>query len=150
MNTQQSTRPISTGHLVFGLVFTGIAVIWLVGELTDVEAPGFAWWGPAVLIGAGVVGLVASFAGTRRRTRPAAPAEPVATAEPAEYADTEPAAPVEPVEPAGPARSTEPVAAAEATESVEPTENTEPVEAVVPESESTVVLPDADDSEEER
>lgn len=125
MSTQQSTRPISTGHLVFGLVFTGIAVIWLVGELTDVEAPGFAWWGPAVLIGAGVVGLVASFAGTRRRTRPAVPAAPVE----------------------------EPVETTEYTESVEATEPIE-AEPAVPESEtgteSTVVLPDTDDSEEER
>ncbi len=86
-----STRPISVGHLVFGLVFTGIATIWLVGELTDVEAPGFALWGPAVLIGAGVVGLVASFAGSRSRSRVPAtePAEPIETAE---TTDTEPTA----------------------------------------------------------
>ncbi len=76
------TRPISIAHLVFGLVFAGIAIIWLVGELTDVEAPGFALWGPAVLIGAGVVGLIASFAGTWRRSRPTQPVEPVPTVGP--------------------------------------------------------------------
>jgi hypothetical protein len=63
MNT---TRHVSTGHLVFGLIFLGIAAIWAVGETTDVEAPALAIWGPIVLIAAGAVGLASTLFNSRQ------------------------------------------------------------------------------------
>lgn len=66
---QHRPRPVSVPHLVFGIVFTGMATLWLIGQATDSKlhdtAPGF----PAVLIGAGIVGLVASVLNARRRGR---------------------------------------------------------------------------------
>jgi hypothetical protein len=52
-------RPISVSHLVFGLIFLGAAVLWAVGAATDADAPDVAAVAPAVLIGAGVAGLIA-------------------------------------------------------------------------------------------
>ena len=54
-----SKRPISVSHLVFGLVFLGAAVLWAFGAATDADAPDVAVVAPAVLIGAGVAGLIA-------------------------------------------------------------------------------------------
>lgn len=79
MNT--TSRPVSVSHLVVGLVFLGIAVLWLVGVTTDADTPDMAAWGPVVLIGAGAIGLVATLA-TARRTR--------TTQEPAQTAPTTP------------------------------------------------------------
>jgi peptidoglycan/LPS O-acetylase OafA/YrhL len=60
-------RTVSTAHLVFGIIFTGVAALWLIGQATDAKlhdtAPGF----PAVLIGAGIVGLIASVVNARSR-----------------------------------------------------------------------------------
>jgi hypothetical protein len=53
------SRPLSVPHLVVGLVFLGIAALWLLRETTDLEGPDFAVLGPTVLIAAGVVGLAA-------------------------------------------------------------------------------------------
>jgi hypothetical protein len=52
-------RPISVSHLVFGLIFLGAAVLWAVGAATGADAPDVAAVAPAVLIGAGVAGLIA-------------------------------------------------------------------------------------------
>lgn len=68
-----NTRPVSITHLVMGIVFTGIAAIWLVGEVTDADTPSFGVWGPALLIAAGAIGLVASVANARRREVPLDP-----------------------------------------------------------------------------
>ena len=51
-------RPVSISHLVFGLIFLGLAAIWVIGAATDADAPDLALLAPAVLIGAGAVGLV--------------------------------------------------------------------------------------------
>ena len=60
-------RTVSTPHLVLGIIFAGIATLWFVGAATDAKfhdtAPGF----PLVLIGAGVIGLVASLNNSRNR-----------------------------------------------------------------------------------
>ncbi|HEX2895407.1 MAG TPA: hypothetical protein VHO29_15510 [Marmoricola sp.] len=63
MNT---TRHVSAGHLVFGLIFLGITAIWVVGETSDLEAPVLAIWGPVVLIAAGAVGLAATLFNARQ------------------------------------------------------------------------------------
>jgi hypothetical protein len=52
-------RPISVSHLVFGLIFLGGAVLWAVGAATDADAPDVAALSPAILIAAGVAGLIA-------------------------------------------------------------------------------------------
>ena len=59
MTENTPTRPLGVAHLIFGLVFTGIAAIWLVGEVNDTDIPDLAVAFPAVLIGAGIVGLIA-------------------------------------------------------------------------------------------
>jgi hypothetical protein len=57
MNARLNTRPVSIAHLVFGLIFLGVAALWVVGAATDADAPDLARMAPAILIGAGVIGL---------------------------------------------------------------------------------------------
>lgn len=78
MNDENSTptRPLSVAHLVFGLIFGGIAAVWLIGEANGADYPDLAAGIPVVLIGAGIVGLVASLVNVRRAaTRRTAAAE---------------------------------------------------------------------------
>jgi hypothetical protein len=51
-------RPVSIAHLVFGLIFLGATGLWTIGAATDADAPDMAVLAPAVLIGAGVIGLI--------------------------------------------------------------------------------------------
>jgi hypothetical protein len=88
------TRTISVSHLVFGLIFLGAAVLWSIGAATDADAPDLAVVAPAVLIGAGVAGLIAMVVNarnTRIRTGGRSPepvgAEPVGTEATATEAD---------------------------------------------------------------
>ena len=71
-------RPVSISHLVFGMIFLGVTALWVVGVATDAEAPDIAALVPAVLIAAGVLGLVATVVNSRRR-------QPEYTADAAEY-----------------------------------------------------------------
>lgn len=64
----ENKRPLNVPHLVFGLVFAGIATVWFLGQATNADLPRSAVGLPVVLIGAGVIGLVASLAGARRRS----------------------------------------------------------------------------------
>lgn len=59
-------RPVGVAHLIFGLVFTGIAAIWLIGKANDTDVPDLTFSLPAVLIGAGLIGLAASVLNQRR------------------------------------------------------------------------------------
>jgi hypothetical protein len=69
-------RTISVSHLVFGLIFLGAAVLWSIGAATDADAPDLAVIAPAVLIGAGVAGLIATVVNARNtRIRTAKPVE---------------------------------------------------------------------------
>lgn len=63
-------RPVSIPHLVFGVVFLGIAAIRFIGEATDADLPRSAIGFPIVLIGAGAIGLVATVVNARRRGQP--------------------------------------------------------------------------------
>lgn len=63
-------RTIRVAHLVFGLLFLGIAGIWLLRTTGVITADQLTLSGPAVLIAAGVVGLVVSLAASRRSGRP--------------------------------------------------------------------------------
>lgn len=89
MNT---TRHVSAGHLVFGLIFLGITAIWVVGETSDLEAPVLAIWGPVVLIAAGAVGLAATLFNARqaRSASPAALEDPTRETTAEDVPDTTP------------------------------------------------------------
>ena len=60
-------RSVKITHLVFGLLFLGVAVVWalVVGDV--INEGDLAVIAPAVLIVAGVVGLAASLASARNR-----------------------------------------------------------------------------------
>ena len=62
-----SKRPLSIPHLVFGLVFLGASILWAIGAGTDAGAPDLALMAPAVLIVAGVIGLIGVVVNARRR-----------------------------------------------------------------------------------
>jgi hypothetical protein len=67
-------RSVKVTHLVFGLLFLGVAVVWalVVGDVINEDE--LVVLVPAVLIAAGVIGLATSLASARNRrnreTRP--------------------------------------------------------------------------------
>jgi hypothetical protein len=63
-------RTVRVAHLVFGLLFLGIATVWLLRTADVIGPHDLAISGPVVLITAGVVGLVVSLASSRRGRRP--------------------------------------------------------------------------------
>lgn len=76
----RTPRPLGITHLVFGLIFGGIAAIWLIGEANDTDYPDLAAGVPVVLIAAGVIGLVAAVISTRRTLRALSTADATANA----------------------------------------------------------------------
>lgn len=60
-----NNRPVKITHLVFGLLFVGIAGLWLLGT-TAVDPNQLALALPGVLILAGVAGLAATMVNQRR------------------------------------------------------------------------------------
>lgn len=71
-------RSVKVPHLVFGLLFLGIAGIWALVMSEVITADRLTVLGPAVLIAAGVIGLAASLASGRNRRR-SEPTTPVTT-----------------------------------------------------------------------
>jgi hypothetical protein len=65
-------RSVKVPHLVFGLLFLGVAGIWALGASDAISGEHLAVLGPGVLILAGVIGLAASLANGRNRRRRAA------------------------------------------------------------------------------
>ncbi len=60
-------RTVKIPHLVFGLLFLGIAAVWALIATDVITEDRLTWIGPAILVGAGVIGLAASLASTRNR-----------------------------------------------------------------------------------
>ena len=60
-------------HLVFGLLFLGIAAVWALVVTDVITEDRLTVIAPAVLIGAGVIGLAASLASTRNRRNKSRP-----------------------------------------------------------------------------
>lgn len=72
IDTRTARRPVSVPHLVFGLIFTGLAIVWTIGEATNADLPRTAIGFPAVLIGAGLAGLIGAMVNARNRNHPVA------------------------------------------------------------------------------
>jgi len=66
-------RPVNSAYLVLGLVLLGVAGSWLLREVGVLDADGFQWLLPLVLVVAGAAGLLGSLANgvSRRAHRPA-------------------------------------------------------------------------------
>ena len=62
-------RSVKVPHLVFGLLFLGIAAVWALVASEAIDADRLPVLAPAVLIIAGVIGLAASLASGRNRRR---------------------------------------------------------------------------------
>lgn len=77
IDTDQSGRhPVSIGHLVMGVAFLGLVVIWLLFEADVVLTDSLRWFLPIPWLAAGVAGLLA-VALTGRRSRSEIDAAPV-------------------------------------------------------------------------
>lgn len=72
--TPPPDRSVKVPHLVFALLFLGLAGVWALVASSTVDASSLPLIGPGVLIAAGVIGLVASLASGRNRHRRQLPA----------------------------------------------------------------------------
>ena len=76
MSTNRQTVPndtrVKVGHLVTGLVFLGLAGSWALHQAGVIGDVGVGWLMPAILVAAGVIGLLVMFVGSVRRNRPPA------------------------------------------------------------------------------
>ena len=76
MSNNRQTVPndtrVKVGHLVTGLVFLGLAGSWALHQAGVIGDVGVGWLMPAILVAAGVIGLLVMFAGSLRRNRPPA------------------------------------------------------------------------------
>lgn len=76
---ESGRHPVNISHLVMGVAFAGLVVIWAIVQADIVEGRDVRWLMPGPWVLAGVVGLVASALAARRRTQPTF-AEPTARA----------------------------------------------------------------------
>ncbi len=65
--TPSADHSVKVTHLVFGLLFLGIAGLWALVTGDVVTADRLTYIGPGLLIAAGVIGLAASLASARNR-----------------------------------------------------------------------------------
>jgi hypothetical protein len=84
MNTPK-THPVNVSYLVVGLVFLGIAASWALRASGVIDTGDVSWLGPLVLVGAGVIGLVAFAVKNLGRDRHPQPDEYAAAVEPPTY-----------------------------------------------------------------
>ncbi len=64
-------HPVNIGHLVMGVAFAGLVVVWALIEGDVVADDEIRWLMPGPWVLAGVVGLVAATLTARRRSQPA-------------------------------------------------------------------------------
>jgi hypothetical protein len=78
MSTPKTSRPLNVSYLVVGLIFLGISGSWALNASGAVDNADVQWLMPLVLVGAGVIGLVAFTAKglTRGRGEAVADQEP--------------------------------------------------------------------------
>jgi len=73
MSTNRQTVPndtrVKVGHLVTGLVFLGLAGTWALHQAGVIGDVGVGWMMPAILVAAGLIGLLVMVAGPLRRGR---------------------------------------------------------------------------------
>ena len=62
-------HPVSVGHLVMGVAFAGILVIWALYVTGTTDSDDLRWLVPLPWLGAGVAGLIALVLAPRRRAR---------------------------------------------------------------------------------
>jgi hypothetical protein len=67
-NPPAPRRTVKVAHLVVGLLFLGISGLWLLHRQHVGGTPDLALSGPALLIAAGVVGLVVAMLNNRNRS----------------------------------------------------------------------------------
>lgn len=75
-SSYEDTRPtpprtVRVSHLVFGLLFLGIAGLWWLAETDNIGSETLSLALPLLLIAAGVLGLCATLVNSRRRHRDA-------------------------------------------------------------------------------
>jgi hypothetical protein len=68
--TNPKRNPVKVGYLVTGLVFLGLAGSWALSANGAIDGATASWLLPSILVGAGVIGLVAMLASGVRRSRP--------------------------------------------------------------------------------
>lgn len=61
-------HPLHVGHLVMGLAFVGVVVIWLLGAVANVSGDDLQWLVPVPFLLAGGLGVLALLLSGRRRT----------------------------------------------------------------------------------
>lgn len=66
-------HPVSIGHLVMGVAFLGVAMVWGLLDLGVIDTPDLRWFTPLPWVIAGAAGLTAAaVSARRRRTQPLA------------------------------------------------------------------------------
>jgi hypothetical protein len=73
MSIYRNTRPLDVSYLVVGLVFLGVAGSWALRELGLIDLAEVRWLLPAVLVAAGLTGVVAMTAKGLDRRRESGP-----------------------------------------------------------------------------
>jgi hypothetical protein len=74
---ESGTHPVNVGHLVMGLAFAGLVVVWAFIQLDVVPTDDVRWLLPLPWLMAGAAGLIAVAFGQRRpRRRTATPFPP--------------------------------------------------------------------------
>ena len=63
-------HPVNVGHLVMGIAFLGLAVVWALVETGGVQGEDLRWFLPVPWLLAGLAGLLAVAWGQRRNHRP--------------------------------------------------------------------------------
>lgn len=62
-------HPVSVGHLVMGVAFLGLALVWALLTADVIDVPDLRWLSPLPWVAAGAAGLAAVAVSARRRRR---------------------------------------------------------------------------------